>query len=64
MMNIARSFALASRLALLFAISLSTAGCELIGNIFQAGFVVGIIIVVLLVAVIAWIMRRFRGTPR
>lgn len=63
-MNTVRSAALAPRLALLFTISLFTAGYELIGNIFQAGFVVGIIIVIVLVAVIAWVLRRFRGTPR
>lgn len=54
----------ASRVAIVAALSLFSAGCELIGDIFQAGFIVGIIIVVLLVAVIAWVMRRFRGRPR
>jgi hypothetical protein len=51
------------RTALLIAVSFYTAGCEAIANIFQAGFVVGIIIVVLIFAVIAWFMRRGRGTP-
>jgi hypothetical protein len=42
-------------------ISFTMAGCELIGDIFQAGFVVGIIIVLLIVGIIGWIMSRFRG---
>lgn len=51
------------RITLLLALSIFTAGCELIGDIFQAGFVVGIIIVVVIVAVIGWIVSRFRGRP-
>jgi hypothetical protein len=51
------------RITLLLALSIFTAGCELIGDIFQAGFVVGIIIVVVIVAVIGWIASRFRGRP-
>jgi hypothetical protein len=49
------------RLSLLLVISFTMAGCELIGDIFQAGFVVGIIIVLLIVGIIGWIMSRFRG---
>lgn len=48
------------RLSLLLAISVFTAGCELIGDIFQAGFVVGIIIVLVIVAVVGWIISKFR----
>jgi hypothetical protein len=48
------------RLALLLAISIFTAGCELIGDIFQAGLVVGIIIVLIIVGIIGWIISRFR----
>lgn len=51
------------RITLLLALSIFTAGCELIGDIFQAGFVVGIIIVLVIVAVIGWIVSRFRGRP-
>lgn len=51
------------RISLLLALSIFTAGCELIGDIFQAGFVVGIIIVVVIVVVIGWIVSRFRGRP-
>jgi hypothetical protein len=49
------------RISLLLAVSFLTAGCELIGDIFQAGFVVGIIIVLLIVAVVGWILSKFRG---
>lgn len=48
------------RLTLLLAVSFFTAGCELIGDIFQAGFVIGIIIVLIIVAVVGWIISRFR----
>jgi hypothetical protein len=41
-------------------ITLTLAGCELVGDIFQAGLVVGIIIVAVIVAAIAWLFRRFR----
>ena len=40
------------------------AGCDLIGDIFQAGLVVGIIVVLLLVALIGWVIRKMRGGPR
>lgn len=52
------------RLALLLTVSFFTAGCELIGDIFQAGLVVGIIIVVLIVAVAWWVIGKFRRGAR
>lgn len=33
-------------------------GCELIGDIFQAGMAVGIILVVLVIGIIIWILRK------
>lgn len=48
-------------LALVATLTLFTAGCELIGDIFQAGFVVGIILVLLLIAVIGWFIGKARG---
>ncbi len=48
------------RLLLLLVLSTLTTGCELVGDIFQAGLVVGIIIVVLIVALISWLVRGFR----
>ncbi len=35
-------------------------GCELVGNIFEAGMWFGIIIIVLIVAAVIWLMGRFR----
>lgn len=49
---------------LLLAVTLTFAGCELIGDIFQAGFVVGIIIVLVVLGVIAWLVRMFSGRNR
>ena len=49
------------RWLLLLVLSATVAGCELVGDIFQAGFVIGIIVVIAIVAIIAWIAKRFRG---
>jgi hypothetical protein len=44
-----------------FALLLSMlTGCELIGDIFQAGMAVGIFLVVLVVVLIIWILRKIR----
>ena len=34
--------------------------CELIGDIFEAGMAVGIIVVLLVVALVIWIIRKFK----
>jgi hypothetical protein len=52
---------LSRRMALLAALSLTAAGCELIGDIFQAGLVVGIIIILLILAMVGWVIGKFRG---
>jgi hypothetical protein len=52
---------LSRRMALLVALSITAAGCELIGDIFQAGLVVGIIIILLILAIVGWIIGKFRG---
>jgi predicted lysophospholipase L1 biosynthesis ABC-type transport system permease subunit len=52
------------RTTLLLAVSLTVAGCEAIANIFQGGIVVGVIVVLLVLGVIAWVMRKAGGTPR
>ncbi len=45
----------------LFALMLTTlTGCELIGDIFQAGVGVGIFIVIAVIALIIWLISRFR----
>jgi hypothetical protein len=37
------------------------AGCELVGDIFQAGMAVGAIAVVLVVVLIGWLVAKARG---
>ncbi|MBB1285159.1 hypothetical protein HRH25_12310 [Flavisolibacter sp. BT320] len=43
---------------LLFVFSVMFSSCELIGDIFQAGLVVGIIVVVVILALIIWLLRK------
>lgn len=43
---------------LLLVLSLVLPSCELIGDIFQAGLVVGIIVVIVVLALIVWILRK------
>jgi protein-S-isoprenylcysteine O-methyltransferase Ste14 len=43
---------------LLFVLSVVFSSCELIGDIFQAGLVVGIIVVVVILALIIWLLRK------
>ena len=40
------------------------AGCELIGDVFQAGLVVGVILIIVVVAAIGWIYKAVRGRGR
>lgn len=51
----------ALRLLLVLAITVLTAGCSLIADIFQAGLVVGVILVALVLMVVFWIARKLRG---
>lgn len=44
----------------LLAMVVTLSSCELVGDIFQAGFAVGIIVVVVIVALIIWLVSRFR----
>jgi hypothetical protein len=44
----------------LFAVTLFSS-CELVGDIFQAGFYTAIFVVIAIVAVVIWILNRFRG---
>lgn len=41
-------------------LALTLSGCEVIGDIFQAGMVIGIIVVVAIIALVLWILRKFR----
>lgn len=49
---------------LVLLLALTMPACELIGDIFQAGLVIGIILIVLIVAIIMWIVRKVRGPRR
>ena len=40
--------------------SFALTGCELIGNIFEAGVWVGVILVILIVVVVGWLLAKFR----
>jgi hypothetical protein len=48
-------------LLLLVLLGLTGAGCQAIGDIFQAGMWVGVIGVVLVIAIIGFIASRFRA---
>lgn len=48
------------RLLLLVAITLTASGCEVIGGIFKAGMIAGILIVIVLLAVIFWVLGKLR----
>lgn len=45
---------------ILVAMMVTLSSCELIGDIFRAGFYVGIIIVIVVIALIVWLVSRFR----
>lgn len=44
----------------LLAVMVTLSSCELVGDIFRAGFYVGIIIVIVVIALIVWLVSRFR----
>lgn len=50
----------ASWFALLILYTMILAGCEIIGDIFQAGVWVGVILVILVIGLIAWFFSRAR----
>jgi len=49
------------RLSFILLLATQVAGCELVGGIFKAGMWVGIILVVLVIGVIAWIVGRVKS---
>jgi choline-glycine betaine transporter len=49
------------RTTLLLGVSLLVAGCEAIAGIFEAGFWVGAIIVLIIVGLIAWLVSKGRS---
>jgi len=42
-------------------VMIALSGCAVIGGIFKAGAVVGVIAVVVVIAIIIWIISLFRG---
>lgn len=44
----------------LLVLATTVSSCELIGDIFQAGMAVGIVVVVAIIALIIWLVSRFR----
>ncbi len=56
--------ATAVRLMLLVVLGVSSAGCQVIGDIFQAGMWAGVILVVLFLAGMAFLASKFRSGPR
>ena len=48
-------------LILLLLATVTLGGCELVGDIFQAGMAVGVIMVVLLVVGVAMLVRKLKG---
>ena len=51
----------AIRLLLVLVLAIVTAGCELAGDIFQAGIWVGVIMVALTVGLVLWLVGKVRG---
>ena len=49
------------RLVLLVLVTMTFAGCELVGDIFQAGAWVGAIAVILVIAIVGFIAAKIRG---
>ena len=50
-----------SLLLLLIVAILTTAGCQVIGDIFKAGVWVGVILVVAVIGLIAWVVSKSTG---
>ena len=48
------------RLLLVLLATVSLAGCEVIGDIFQAGMVVGVIAVLIVIALVGFVVAKIR----
>jgi len=44
----------------LLVLATTLSSCELVGDIFQAGFYTALILIVILVVIVIWIISRFR----
>ena len=53
-------FSVQARLLVVLALAMASTGCEMVGNIFQAGMWVGVILVVLVVVAIMFIVGKMR----
>jgi hypothetical protein len=51
---------LLARLLFLLTLAVTVSGCEIVGGIFKAGMWVGVIMVLLVVALIVWVMKKAR----
>ena len=49
------------RLLLVLVATISLAGCEVVGDIFQAGMAVGVIMVVIVIALIGFLIAKIRS---
>jgi hypothetical protein len=49
------------RLLLLMLVALPLAGCELVGDIFQAGMAVGVIMILAVIGVIAFVVFKIKN---
>jgi len=45
----------------LLLVSLSLTSCELIGGVLEAGMWMGVILVVLVIAIVLWLIRKMRS---
>lgn len=50
-----------SRILLIVLLAVAAAGCELVGDIFQAGVWVGVIGIILVVVVVVMVVGKMRG---
>lgn len=48
------------KISLLAVVLTMFTGCELVGDIFQAGMAVGVFIVIAVIVLIIWLISRFR----
>jgi len=48
-------------IVLLVLVSLTSAGCEVIGDIFKAGIWVGVLMVVVVIALVGFVAAKIRG---
>ncbi|MEJ7828666.1 MAG: hypothetical protein WKF91_10730 [Segetibacter sp.] len=45
---------------LLLSVTTTLAGCEMFGEVFKAGMWIGVIVVVAVVALVLWLLRKMR----